>query len=134
MFLSKNGMYKCVNAKDQTMYFQSVNSRHLYGEAIDIIQGGDSLSFDGLLSDYLLTNEAILKHMFNNGICCYIEQSKDAGGNSVTHYHLGTDPDYQHTWWMKVKQANKNLSFNPDNYMANNKRATEITHEVVLEK
>ena len=134
MFLSKNGMYKCVNAKDQTMYFQSVNSRHLYGEAIDIIQGGDGLSFDGLLSDYLLTNEAILTHMFNNGICCYIEQSKDAGGNSVTHYHLGTDPDYQHTWWMKVKQANKNLSFNPDNYMANNKRASEITHEVVLEK
>ena len=133
MFVSKNGLYKCVNAKDEVMYFQSVNSRHLYGEAIDILHDG-GLDFNTLLTDYLLTNEAILKHMFNNGICCYIENTKDAGGNSVQHYHLGTDPDKQHTWWMNVKNANTNLSFNPDNYMTNNKRAAEITHEIVNEK
>jgi hypothetical protein len=36
-FLQKNGLYKCVNAKGQPMYFKNNNSRHLYGEAFDIV-------------------------------------------------------------------------------------------------
>lgn len=42
-FVKKNGLYKCCNAKGEIMYFKENNSRHMYGEAIDIInkQGQD---------------------------------------------------------------------------------------------
>ena len=56
------------------MYFESNNSRHLYGEAIDIING-TGISFDDLLKKHLLINGDILKIMYDNGLSCYIETS-----------------------------------------------------------
>jgi hypothetical protein len=72
------------------MYFESNNSRHLYGEAIDIING-NGVSFDDLLKKHLLINGDILKIMYDNGLSCYIETSVDDTGTTSRHYHIGTD-------------------------------------------
>ena len=51
-FIIKNGYYKCINAIGDVMYFKSNNSRHLYGEAIDIINNG--IDFTELMTTIIM--------------------------------------------------------------------------------
>ena len=122
--------YKCIDALGNVMYFESNNSRHLYGEAIDIING-NGVSFDDLLKKHLLINGDILKIMYDNGLSCYIETSVDDTGTTSRHYHIGTDTVKQSSWWSAVQALNGGSNiittstsrFNLTNYMVNNNKA-----------
>lgn len=122
--------YKCIDALGNVMYFESNNSRHLYGEAIDIING-TGVSFDDLLKKHLLINGDILKIMYDNGLSCYIETSVDDTGTTSRHYHIGTDTVKQNSWWAAVQALNggsniittSTTRFNLTNYMINNNKA-----------
>ena len=121
--------YKCIDALGNVMYFESNNSRHLYGEAIDIINGS-GISFDDLLKKHLLINGDILKIMYDNGLSCYIETSVDDTGTTSRHYHIGTDTIKQGSWWAAVQALNGGSNiittstsrFNLTNYMTNNNK------------
>jgi uncharacterized protein YcbK (DUF882 family) len=52
------------------MYFSSPNSRHLYGEAIDIIN--DGMSFDEIM-ERVWADEYIIEDMLDGGIGVFIE-------------------------------------------------------------
>lgn len=57
-FVKKNGYYKCMNAIGETMYFKKNNSRHLYGEAIDIINNG--IDFTDLMTSIIMKDKSTL--------------------------------------------------------------------------
>ena len=128
-YIMKNGYYKCMNAIGDVLYFKSNNSRHLYGEAIDIINVG--MDFTELMTNVIMKNKDILLLMYNNGISAYIEQSKDDIGTTTKHYHLGTDTIKQKEFWASVKAVLGSdkipgtlITFS--NYMKNNKQTPEI--------
>lgn len=100
-FVKKNGLYKCCNAKGQIMFFKENNSRHLYGEAIDIInkQGQD---FNAIVTT-IMNDQTFLGVMADNGCALCIEQTSDDCGAKTKHYHIGTDADIQETWWDSVR-------------------------------
>jgi predicted nucleic acid-binding Zn finger protein len=130
-FVVKNGYYKCMNAMGSVMYFKKNNSRHLYGEAIDIIN--DGIDFMELMTDVIMKNPEVLKLMYNYGISAYIEQAKDDTGVTTKHYHIGTDTVKQAEFWASVKAILGNdkipgtlITFS--NYVKNNTHAElEIT-------
>lgn len=137
-YIMKNGYYKCVNAIGDVMYFKTNNSRHLYGEAIDIINNG--MDFTELMTTVIMKKRSILELMYNYGVSAYIEQAKDDAGVTTKHYHIGTDTIKQKEFWASVKALNGSdripgtmITFS--NYMKNNiNAATEITREQVDEK
>jgi hypothetical protein len=100
-FIVKNGYYKCMNAIGDVLYFKSNNSRHLYGEAIDIINV--DIDFTELMTSVIMKSKAILTLMYNNGVSAYIEQSTDDLGTTTKHYHIGTDTIKQKEFWASVK-------------------------------
>ena len=127
---SANG-YKCMDAKGNIMYLEKNNSRHLYGEAIDIINGS-SLSFQNLWQHVILVNGAVLKLMHDNGVSAYVETSIDDMGTKSKHIHIGTDTIKQSEFWQLVDVANNNneityngTSFNPSDYTAYNSAEAE---------
>lgn len=135
-FIMKNGYYKCMNAIGDVLYFKSANSRHLYGEAIDIINVG--MDFTELMTNVIMRNKDILLLMYNNGVSAYIEQSKDDIGTTTKHYHIGTDTIKQKEFWASVKAVLGSdkipgtlITFS--NYMKNNKQTPEIIHVQVNE-
>lgn len=105
-FVQKGGLYKCSNAKGEIMYFATNNSRHLYGEAFDIING-DGQDFKSIMTDYVLLNSNVLQAMISNGVACCIEQTKDDSGVSTKHYHFGTEKEIQKKFWISVSLANQ---------------------------
>ena len=137
-FVKSNGYYKCMNAFGEVMYFKNNNSRHLYGEAIDIINYGD-LSFNDLMTKIIMTNKDILTIMYLNGVSAYVEQAKDDTGTTTKHYHLGTDTIKQREFWASVKailgtDMIPGTYINFTNYMKNNnKQETELTHDDIDE-
>jgi len=70
-FIKKNGYYKCMNAMGDVMYFKKNNSRHLYGEAIDLIN--DGIDFMELMTNVIMKSPEVLKLMYNYGVSAYIE-------------------------------------------------------------
>lgn len=130
-FVTKNGYYKCINAMGDILYFKNNNSRHLYGEAIDIINTG--IDFMELMTDVIMKNPEVLKLMYDYGVSAFIEQAKDDTGVMTKHYHIGTETIKQAEFWASVKAILGNdripgtlITFS--NYMKNNVHAeAEIT-------
>ncbi len=129
-FIKKGGYYKCMNAIGQTLYFKSNNSRHLYGEAFDIINV--DIDFTELMTNVIMRNKDILSLMLENGISAYIEQAKDDTGTTTKHYHFGTDTIKQKEFWASVKAILGSdkipgtlVSFS--NYMKYNRQQAEFT-------
>ena len=138
-FLMKNGLYKCINATGQPMYFEKNNSRHLYGEAFDIVNS-DGQDFNGIMTDYVLQDTEILKMMFDNGISACIEATTDDSGVKTKHYHFGTDPEIAEKFWMEtvsrlVPEIAKAIYFSQIGINTNRQKiySNEITHSVVDE-
>ena len=137
-FVTKNGYYKCMNAMGDVLYFKKNNSRHLYGEAIDIIN--NNIDFMELMTDVIMKNPEVLKLMYTYGVSAYIEQAKDDTGVTTKHYHIGTDTIKQAEFWASVRAILGNdripgtvITFS--NYMKNNTHAElEISHIEVDEK
>jgi hypothetical protein len=65
-------MYKCVNAKGQPMYFKNNNSRHLYGEAFDIVNGGGQ-DFNKIMTEGVLQDKELLQTMLDYGVSACME-------------------------------------------------------------
>lgn len=130
-FITKNGYYKCINAMGDILYFKNNNSRHLYGEAIDIINTG--IDFMELMTEVIMKSPEVLKLMYDYGVSAFIEQAKDDTGVMTKHYHIGTETIKQAEFWASVKAILGNdripgtlITFS--NYMKNNVYAeTEIT-------
>lgn len=117
-FVMKDGLYKCVNANGDIMYFKSNNSRHLYGQAFDIINSS-GVSFDDLLTKYILVDDYLLQTMAANGFACVVESTKDDAGVTSKHYHFGTEKEYQELFWNSVKAINVSMSSVLRNYINN---------------
>lgn len=138
-FVTRNGMYKCANAKGEIMYFKSNNSKHLYGEAFDIIntQGQD---FNEIMTKYIMLDNDLLKTMAMTGVAACIEQTTDDSGVASKHYHIGTDKGILKNFWDSVKALNTNLDTYTlttiNNYMSWNtqKASKEITRNNVVEQ
>ena len=137
-FVTRSGMYKCVNAKGQVMYFKSNNSKHLYGEAFDIINGPGQ-DFNSIMSKYVMMNNQLLQEMALSGIGACIEQTTDDSGVATKHYHFGTDKNILKPFWDAVRALNKNLdsvtSAAISNYISYNTRnaASEIKKTEISE-
>lgn len=142
-FVKKYGYYKCANAKGETMYFKNNNSKHLYGEAFDIINGPGQ-DFNKLMTDIIMKSPEVLRLMYLNGVSAYIEQAKDDNGATSKHYHFGTDTIKQAQFWASVKAINGNTKIpgtvmDFKDYESHNvKQGSEITHtdldEILYEK
>lgn len=137
-FVVKNGYYKCMNAMGDVMYFKNNNSRHLYGEAIDIINS--DIDFMELMTNVIMKDPEVLKLMYTYGVSSYIEQAKDDTGVMTKHYHIGTDTIKQAEFWASVRAILGNdripgtlITFS--NYMKNNTHAElEVSHIEVDER
>ena len=137
-FVVKNGYYKCMNAMGDVMYFKNNNSRHLYGEAIDIINS--DIDFMELMTNVIMKDPEVLKLMYTYGVSAYIEQAKDDTGVMTKHYHIGTDTIKQAEFWASVRAILGNdripgtlITFS--NYMKNNTHAElEVSHIEVDER
>lgn len=103
-YVTKNGLYKCMNAKGDIMYFTTNNSMHLYGQAFDIINGSGE-SFEGILQKVAMDNN-IIKCMINAGVAMCIESTTDDSGVATQHYHVGTENAIQKAWWDSVLALN----------------------------
>ena len=101
-FIQKGGYFKCQSSTGDILYFKSNNSRHLYGEAFDIINA-NGLGFIELMTNVIMKDPDILKLFYNYGVSAYIEQSIDDTGVVTKHYHVGTDTTKQRQFWASVK-------------------------------
>lgn len=136
-FVVNHGYYKCINAIGDILYFKKNNSKHLYGEAIDIINS-NGLGFNELMTEIIMKSPAILTQMYNNGLSAYIEQAQDDTGVITKHYHIGTDTIKQKEFWNSVKAINQStiipgtyIDFS--SYQSKNKESVEITKSDVTE-
>ena len=131
-FVMNGDKYKCMDARGKIMYASINNSRHFYGEAIDIINNG--MSFDELYDLVILGNGDVLKLMYDHGVSAYTEVSVDDLGTNSKHIHIGTDTQKQKEFWAAAnkKMGGKEIvysggTFKADNYVAyNNYRQSEI--------
>lgn len=108
-FVKRNGLYKCANAKGEIMYFKSNNSKHLYGEAFDLVNSSGQ-DFNSIMTDYVMTDDSIIQAMAKNGIAACIEQTTDDSGVATKHFHFGTDEAIQTNYWDSVLALNKTMS------------------------
>lgn len=137
-FLNNHGYYKCVNALNEILYFKQNNSKHLYGEAFDIINY-NGIGFNELMTDIIMKSPAILTHMYNNGLSAYIEQAQDDNGVITKHYHIGTDTTKQKEFWNSVKAVNNKSTIIPGTYIdfsdytSKNKTTVEIKNKSITE-
>lgn len=136
-FVKKNGLYKCINAKNEIMYFSSPNSRHLYGEAFDVINK-QGASFQSI-TDALLDREMITA-MLEAGVGAFIENTVDDLGTKSKHYHFGTDKVESKKFWDTfgpiASQKYPDLAGQILRFQSFNKNvySSEITHATVEEK
>ena len=107
--VQEGSSYKFINSVGDIVWYNSKTSRHLYGEAIDIING-QGFSFEGVL-DAIIGDFQTVYDMYSNGVYCAVEVTKDDTGNSVKHYHIGTVDQSssdsisgQGQWWTQVKK------------------------------
>lgn len=105
--IKEGSTYKFVNSKGDVIWYSSPTSRHLYGEAIDIINGKGT-SFGDVLK-VIMDSPYILNKMFVCGMYCAVEQTKDDMGNTVKHFHIGKVDNQdsqtmksQQNWWQQV--------------------------------
>lgn len=131
----ESGKYKCKSSSGQILYYNSYNSRHLYGEALDFVN--TSISFDDVLQK-IIASDACLKELYTYGVSVYIEVTKDDMGVDAKHYHVGTDTEYQEKFWQLVYEMRDKdyTSIQGINSFAgfktkNNYQQKEITHSIV---
>lgn len=95
--------YKTLDSDGKYYWLSDYNSRHYYGEAVDI--AGE---LDGLLES-IAKNDKVLNIMHQFGICMQVETSQ-SGHSKGTHFHCSTDPNKPQTkWWgivNKIRQKN----------------------------
>ena len=130
-FVKSGDKFKCKDARGNVMYISANNSRHLYGEAIDIINNG--IAFNDILKNHIFGNGSVLKLMYDHGVSAFIETSLDDMGTQSKHVHIGTDDVHQDEFWKTAKDyyGNKPIQyaggqFTIDNYQAYNYRTAEI--------
>lgn len=132
-FVKKGNLYKCITSTGEILWFTSYNSKHLYGEAIDIVnKSGYSLS--NILDNIVSSNECLLL-MYENGVSVYLETSTDDNGVSVKHLHIGTDKIGQKAFWDHVYSVRKTYMINGKsvaNYLSKSSASAEIKHAIVL--
>lgn len=90
--------FKTLDSDGKLYWLSDYNSRHYYGEAVDI--GG---SLEAIL-DKVARSAKVLDVMHHFGICMQIETS-ESGHSKGTHYHCSTDGDNPQTkWWGVVNR------------------------------
>ena len=88
-------IYKTLDSDGELYWLSDYNSRHYYGEAVDI---EPTSTFDDLLEKICLSKR-VLDCMHKYGICIQLEVSK-AGVSKGTHFHCSTDQSSpQSKWW-----------------------------------
>lgn len=85
--IKEGDVYKFINAKGEIMWFSDKTSPHLYGNAIDIINGKNT-DYNKLINTIVGSPE-VLAFMLTNGIYGINETSRDDTGNTVKHFHMG---------------------------------------------
>lgn len=101
-------IYKTLDSDGNMYWLSDYNSRHYYGEAIDI---EPSSSFDDLLEKICLS-KPVLDCMHKYGICIQLEVSK-SGHSKGSHFHCSTSQDNSQTkWWgiVNKKRSSEKLS------------------------
>lgn len=100
-------IYKTLDSDGELYWLSDYNSRHYYGEAVDI---EPTSSFDDLLEKICLSDR-VLDCMHKYGICIQLEVSK-SGYSKGTHFHCSTDrSSSQSKWWgiVNKRRAADNL-------------------------
>jgi archaellum component FlaC len=88
-------LYKTLDSDGKLYWLGDFNSRHYYGEAVDI---EPTSTFDDLLEKICLS-EKVLDCMHKYGISLQLEVSK-SGHSKGTHFHCSTDRNNpQSKWW-----------------------------------
>jgi len=101
-------LYKTLDSDGQLYWLGDYDSRHYYGEAIDI---EPTSSFDDLLEKICLSDK-VLDCMHKYGICIQVEVSK-SGYSKGTHFHCSTDRNNpQAKWWGIVNKRRSASNLN----------------------
>lgn len=119
--------FKTLDSDGKLYWLSDYNSRHYYGEAVDIT--GD---LQGIL-DAVAKSDNILDCMHKFGICMQIETS-ESGHSKGTHFHCSTDPDNPQTkfWGVvnRIRETNKMSKYtvvvNSDFYELETKNPVEL--------
>lgn len=106
-FTKRNGKYKVLTDTGDLLWFSSHNSRHLYGEAFDIIPS--SGSFSDLLTKICLDHK-VIKCMNVYGICLAVETT-EGGSAAGSHFHISTDINYQTLFWEVANEKRERAHF-----------------------
>lgn len=119
--------FKTLDSDGKFYWLSDYNSRHYYGEAVDIT--GDLQS----ILDAVAKSDNVLDCMHKFGICMQIETS-ESGHSKGTHFHCSTDPDNPQTkfWGVvnRIRETNKMPKYtvvvNSDFYELETKNPVEL--------
>ena len=119
--------FKTLDSDGKLYWLSDYNSRHYYGEAVDIT--GD---LQGIL-DAVAKSDNVLDCMHKFGICMQIE-TREAGHSKGTHFHCSTDSDNPQTkfWGVvnRIRETNKMSKYtvvvNSDFYELETKNPVEL--------
>ena len=106
-FTKRAGKYKVLTDTGDLLWFSSHNSRHLYGEAFDIVP--TSGSFSDLLTKICLDHK-VIKCMNVYGICLSVETT-EGGSAAGSHFHISTDTNYQTLFWEVANEKRERAHF-----------------------
>lgn len=133
-----DGKYKVKSSNGQIYWMSNNNSKHLYGEAIDIINSGQS--YNDILNQ-IIFNDHCLYVMYKNGLSLASESNANTESIASKHWHIGTETESQNNWWNSVYQVRKSWSFgegtqyavpNYADYAKNNSsHSSEINNAIV---
>jgi len=92
--------YKTLDSDNNLYWYSDFNSRHYYGEAVDI---KPTSSMSDLLEKMCL-NDNVCNIMHKYGICMQVETSQ-VGPAKGTHFHVSTERNSPQTnWWSIVNR------------------------------
>lgn len=139
-FVKLGDTYKCMTSAGRVAYFKEYDSRHLYGEAMDVING-TGISMNDILEAVIKSDEC-LKIMYDNGVSMYGESTQDDNGLTALHWHIGTGGNKQKEFWDSVKEwidkglrpATINGIGNISGYAANNSKWSRLISNTIVEE
>lgn len=119
--------FKTLDSDGKLYWLSDYNSRHYYGEAVDITGGLQEIL------DAVAKSDNVLDCMHKFGICMQIETS-ESGHSKGTHFHCSTDPDNPQTkfWGVvnRIRETNKMPKYtvvvNSDFYELETKNPVEL--------
>lgn len=109
-FIEKTGTntFKTLDSDNRIYWFEGRDSRHYYGEAVDI-KPSDGKTFSDLL-DTICLNDTITDFMHLYGLCIQYE-TLTSGAAEGSHFDISTEPgDAQLKWWSIVNKIRLNSS------------------------